>query len=146
MTSTVLGGKTKIASYYFDNFWGDRRLFCRLFNSGAFAYVRAWLLPKAFKLVCVGRRPLTAKTYLDFILKKSHVLKKLSPAKKSAFLKLLIYHRGDFEHPENFKGLAGILSDSEKPTHLCYNRLFYFAASPRPICVHYQNFKNLPGC
>lgn len=88
------------------------------------------LLPKAFKLVCVGRRPLTAKTYLDFILKKSSVLKKLSPAKKSAFLKLLVYYRGDFENPENFKGLAGVLSDSEKPTHLCYNRLFYFAASP----------------
>src|ERR1700690_813182 len=40
------------------------------------------LLPKTFKLVCVGRRELTAKTYLDFILKKSHAAKKLSPAKK----------------------------------------------------------------
>ena len=27
------------------------------------------LLPKAFKLVCVSRRPLTTKSYLDFILK-----------------------------------------------------------------------------
>ena len=33
------------------------------------------LLPKTFRLVCVGRRELTSKSYLDFILKKSHVLK-----------------------------------------------------------------------
>ena len=33
------------------------------------------LLPKTFRLVCVGRRELTAKSYLDFILKKSHVVK-----------------------------------------------------------------------
>src|SRR5437763_13985254 len=64
------------------------------------------LLPKTFKLVCVGRRKLTAKSYLDFIVKKSHVLKSLSPAKKARFLKHLIYFQGDFEHPDSFKDLA----------------------------------------
>ena len=29
------------------------------------------LLPKDFKLVCVGRRDLNTKSYLDFIIKKS---------------------------------------------------------------------------
>ncbi len=89
------------------------------------------LLPKTFKLVCVGRRPLNAKNYLEFILKKSHVLKKLSPAKKSKFLRHLVYYKGDFVQPEDFKGLAEVLSDTEKPKHTCYNRLFYFATSPQ---------------
>lgn len=30
-----------------------------------------------------------------------------------------------------FQGLAKILADSDKPKHLCYNRLFYFATSPQ---------------
>ncbi len=89
------------------------------------------LLPKTFKLVCVGRRPLNAKTYLEFILKKSHVLKKLSPVKKRHFLKHLIYFQGNFDDTENFKELAKLLSDVDKPKHICNNRLFYFATSPQ---------------
>ncbi len=100
------------------------------------------LLPKTFKLVCVGRRPLTTKSYLDFILKKSHVIKKISPAKRSRFLKHLIYYQGDFSNAEKFKELAKILADQDLPRldsrvkgglpkHICYNRLFYFATSPQ---------------
>lgn len=89
------------------------------------------LLPKSFKLVCVGRRDLTAKTYLDFIVKKSHAIKKLSPTKKKNFLKHLEYYQGDFVYPEQFANLAKILSDTEKPKHSCFNRLFYFATSPQ---------------
>jgi glucose-6-phosphate 1-dehydrogenase len=89
------------------------------------------LLPKTFKLVCVGRRDLNTKTYLDFIVKKSNILKKLSPSQKSHFLKYLIYYRGDFEQVGHFRGLAKILSDIDHPKHLCYNRLFYFATTPQ---------------
>lgn len=99
------------------------------------------LLPKTFKLVCVGRRPFTAKGYLDFIVKKSSVLKKLAPAKRAHFLKHLIYYQGNFEQPEEFKGLADIMADHDLPEpsrskraeagHVCYNRLFYFATSPQ---------------
>jgi glucose-6-phosphate 1-dehydrogenase len=90
------------------------------------------LLPKTFKLVCVGRRDLTAKSYLDFILKKSNVVKKLSASKKTRFLKRLIYYAGDFEHIEHFTDLAKVLADHGQGTkHLCYNRLFYFATSPQ---------------
>src|ERR1700690_1183810 len=53
------------------------------------------LLPKTFKLVCVGRRELSAKSYLEFILKKSHVVKKISSVKKARFKKHLIYYSGD---------------------------------------------------
>jgi glucose-6-phosphate 1-dehydrogenase len=93
------------------------------------------LLPKTFKLVCVGRKPLTAKTYLDFILKKSKVLKKVSPKKKKEFLKSLVYYQGDFENPDSFNGLSKILADQDKPKHACYNRLFYFATSPQQFFI-----------
>lgn len=93
------------------------------------------LLPKTFRLVCVGRRPLTSKSYLDFILKKSHVVKKLSAAGKRNFLKHLTYFSGDFEHADQFSGLAKILADADSPKHLCYNRLFYFATSPQQFAA-----------
>ena len=45
------------------------------------------MLPKNFKLVCVGRRPLDTKGYLNFIVKKSHIIKKLTPKKKGQVFK-----------------------------------------------------------
>jgi glucose-6-phosphate 1-dehydrogenase len=93
------------------------------------------LLPKTFKLVCVGRRELTAKSYLNFILKKSHVIKKISATKKARFLKHLIYYSGDFEHAEHFTELAKIMENQDKPKHICYNRLFYFATSPQQFAA-----------
>lgn len=89
------------------------------------------LLPVNFKLICVGRRDLTTKSYFDFILKKSQTLGKISAAKKQKFLKRLVYFKGDFSRPEEFTGLAKILADQERPKHICYNRLFYFATSPQ---------------
>ncbi len=89
------------------------------------------MLPKDFHLVCVGRRDFTSKTYLDFILKKSAVLKNVSEQQKTSFLKLIIYFKGNFEDAKSFEPLAKILSDREKPRHQCYNRLYYFATSPQ---------------
>jgi len=89
------------------------------------------LLPADFKLVCVGRKPFTTKIYLDFILKKSSALKQPSIRDKRNFLKHLVYFQGNFEQPESFKNLFGLLSDADAPKHLCYNRLFYFATKPQ---------------
>jgi glucose-6-phosphate 1-dehydrogenase len=88
------------------------------------------LLPEDFHLVCVGRREFTAKTYLDFIIKKSTALKKITAAQKTSFLKCLTYYRGDFNDAKSFEPLAKLLADREKPKHKCYNRLYYFATSP----------------
>ena len=93
------------------------------------------LLPKDFKLVCVARRPFSAKSYLEFILKKSRVVKKLSHAKKAHFLKHLVYFQGDFTDEAKFKELATLLADHDKPKHACYNRLFYFATSPQQFAA-----------
>ncbi len=92
------------------------------------------LLPKDFKLVCVGRRPFNALQYFNFVLKKSSVLKKVNPKVKVKFLKHLIYHQGDFENPESFISLNKVLADQDAPKsikHKCYNRLFYFATKPQ---------------
>ncbi len=107
------------------------------------------LLPKDFRLVAVGRRDLTAKTYLDFILKKSAVLKNVTEKQKKAILKFLEYYQGDFEKPESFSGLNEVLSAREKPAHRCYNRLYYFATSPQQFSgiVHIlKNFGLLTAC
>ncbi len=89
------------------------------------------LLPKDFHLVCVGRREFTTKSYLDFIIKKSAALKKLPAAPKASFLKILSYYKGNFNDAKSFEPLAEILADREKPRHKCYNRLYYFATSPK---------------
>jgi glucose-6-phosphate 1-dehydrogenase len=101
------------------------------------------LLPKSFKLVCVGRRPLNTKSFLDFIVKKSGVVKSLSPKRKASFLKHLIYYQGDFENAESFAGLAKILADHDQGAkHQCYNRLFYFATSPQQFASITQILKS----
>ena len=89
------------------------------------------MVPEDFRLICVGRRDFNSKTYLDFIVKKSRVLRSLSPQKRKKFLKILSYHKGDFQNPESYRPLARLLEDREKPKHRCYNRLFYFATSPQ---------------
>ncbi len=99
------------------------------------------LLPKGFNLVCVGRRELNTKTYLEFIIKKSAVLKKMSPKQRVSFLKILTYFRGNFENPKSFEALTKILSDRENP-HKCYNRLFYFATSPQLFSTITQILKS----
>jgi glucose-6-phosphate 1-dehydrogenase len=92
--------------------------------------VTVGLVPKDFHLVAVGRRDFTTKQYLDFIVKKSGALKKLTPAQKSKLLKVLTYYKGDLENAESFAPLAQMIADKEKPKHVCYNRLYYFATSP----------------
>src|SRR3989344_6901505 len=90
------------------------------------------LLPKDFKLIAVGRKDFNKKTFLDFIIQKSKVLKKSARGKvKQRILKKLLYFQGDFQDPESFKALAKIMADKELHKHSCYNRLFYFATSPQ---------------
>ncbi len=99
------------------------------------------LFPKEFKLVCVGRKPFTTKQYIEFITKKSGLLKKLSPAVQARLLKKLIYYQGgEFDDKESFEGLAKLLADHDlsfeasgkkgPKKNICYNRLYYFATSP----------------
>jgi glucose-6-phosphate 1-dehydrogenase len=89
------------------------------------------LLPKDFRLVCVGRRGLSAEAYLDFIVKKSSILEKLSLQTRKHFLQHLIYFQGDFDNLKSFQPLARLLEDQNFPEHQCFNRLYYFATNPQ---------------
>lgn len=89
------------------------------------------LLPKIFKLVCVSRKAFTPKSYLDFIVRKSSVLKPLPAGLKRDFLKRLIYFQGDFENPARFEALKILLAGENQRRHICHNLLFYFATSPQ---------------
>jgi glucose-6-phosphate 1-dehydrogenase len=93
---------------------------------------RESLLPKDFRLVCIGRRDFTKEGFLDYILEKSEVLNKdMAAGQKQHFLKQLTYFQGDFADPQSFAPLAEVLEDQEKPEHKCFNRLYYFATSPQ---------------
>lgn len=89
------------------------------------------MLPAEFRLVCVGRRQLSNEEYLDFIINKSGVLKKISKKRRRHFLSRLTYFRGDFDDVESFRGLTKLLETKEHPKHICFNRLYYFATSPQ---------------
>ena len=108
------------------------------------------LLPDSLKIVCVGRRKLTTKSYLNFIIKKSSGLKHLASHRVRAhFFKHILYYQGDFGNPESFRGLARLLADRENPRHLCYNRLYYFATSPEyflPIANQLKKSGLLVSC
>src|SRR3989338_210996 len=89
------------------------------------------LLPKSFRLVDVGRRDLSVKTFLSLVEKNTE--EKLTLASVKKFARLVTYFRGDFENPTSFGPLAKVLEDKmlgKDTGHVCYNRLYYFATSP----------------
>lgn len=89
------------------------------------------LLPRAFRLVCVGRRDMTAASYLDFVRQRSKGFSgRFSRIRLTRFLRHLRYYRGDFTRPESFAGLAKLLEENEHGQHRCFDRLYYFATSP----------------
>ena len=99
-------------------------------------------LPDDLKIVCVGRRDFNEQSYLDFIIEKSNFLEKLKKPKiKKYFLKHIVYYQGDFSNPDSFAGLTSVLFNLEKPTHKCYNRLYYFATSPEFFFINSRNVR-----
>ncbi|MBI4053723.1 MAG: glucose-6-phosphate dehydrogenase [Candidatus Doudnabacteria bacterium] len=108
------------------------------------------LLPSDFRLVCVGRRPFNKRSFLDFIAKKSKILKPLKKSKnRDRFLSHLSYYRGDFEQPLSFQKLKLLLDDRRGGKHRCHNRLYYFATSPEffsPIAAILRGSGLLAAC
>lgn len=88
------------------------------------------MLPEDFHLVCVGRRDFDTRGFWRFMLKKSAELRRVPQAAAKDILKNLTYYRGDLDDPSSFAGLRELLADRERPRHVCYNRLYYFATAP----------------
>jgi len=120
---------------------------------------RARLLPKTFRLVCVGRRDFSKQDFLDFAVKsqKSREKSRLDPGapltKKdwARFSRHVIYYKGNFEDPGSFAGLTRVIADRKLSgsKHVCYNRLYYFATAPEffsPIAKILKSEGLLMGC
>lgn len=97
----------------------------------------AGLLPETFRLVCVGRRPFTAKQLLQLVAEHAEEKEFVKPAALKKFEPVVEYFQGDFTNPESFAPLAKVLEDKmlakkqgRGKTHICYNRLYYFATAP----------------
>ncbi len=105
------------------------------------------LLPKHFRLVTVGRRPISTKEFFE-----EFVLPNTSGADASVVKKFksrITYYRGDFGKPESFSELSKVLADHDSREKLCFNRLYYFATSPEffePIAHILQARGLLMGC
>lgn len=114
---------------------------------------KAGLLPKTFRLVCIGRREFSAKSFLELVAKKSEI--KLTQKDLGAFVRLAEYFQGDLEKPQSFAPLVKVLEDrlvakkQKQKQHLCYNRLYYFATAPKyfgPAAAILKKSGLLIGC
>lgn len=107
------------------------------------------LLPKTFKLVCVGRRDLNTQTFFKFFTEKTAT--KFPPELIKKFASRVIYFQADLDQPESFSKLPQVLADKQisKQKHECYNRLYYFATAPNyfaPIAKILKTQGLLIGC
>lgn len=108
------------------------------------------LLPKTFRLVCVGRRDFSQEDFINFVVKANTGKR---PDKKAVahFAKHVIYYRGNFDNQKSFTELNKVIADRKlsRSNHLCYNRLYYFATAPKyfqPIAKILQHEGLLMGC
>ncbi len=92
------------------------------------------MLPQHVRIVCVGRRPFTAKTYVQYLLQQWGK-KKTDAVQLRRFVRHIHYYQADFDTPEHFRGLASALEKAAthagSPHHRQFNRLYYFATAPK---------------
>lgn len=90
-------------------------------------------LPALFKVIGFSRRDITLddfSTLLTQILTE-HEGEILEKKDVDEFLKLFLYHKGDFETPSSYHTLAEILGYTDKMWRVCSNKLFYLAVPPQ---------------
>jgi glucose-6-phosphate 1-dehydrogenase len=94
---------------------------------------RTRLLPHEFMIVAVGRRPYTDEAFRDELrasLDRFSRVLPVDPEEWDELAERIVYHRGDFNDPSTYSGLAARLDrlDEERATR--GNRLFYLATQP----------------
>lgn len=86
------------------------------------------LLPDDLRIIPVSRRPWGTQEFIKFLAGFS----KVPSSVWKKFSKRLTYVQVDFAKKESFKHLALFLKDIDTTsTHVCFNRLFYFAVEPK---------------
>ena len=106
------------------------------------------LLPKNFRLVCVGRREFDTKAFISFFVKNSRA--KLDAKAVAKFAQRIIYFKGDIDEPNSFSELQHVIADHKiGKKHDCFSRLYYFATAPEyfaPIASILKHQGLLIGC
>jgi len=85
------------------------------------------VLPKTANIIGYARSDLDMKSYHERISTK---LKFKDEAEEKGFLSMCIYHRGQYDSPDDFKKLNDKLEEIEAETAKTANRLFYYAIPP----------------
>ncbi len=94
---------------------------------------RTHLLPHEFQIVAVGRRPYTDESFRDEIKKSLDQFSRVQPVDPETWSDLaerITYHRGDFDDPNMFQGLADRLDKLDEDLGTRGNRIFYLATQP----------------
>lgn len=96
------------------------------------------MLPRLFRIIGFSRRDLTNEQFQDFvgIILKNHKEHGTKKSDIDAFLKLLVYQRGNFDEKDSYTNLAQYLGRVDGEWKVCSNKLFYLAVPP-------QNYKTI---
>jgi len=93
-------------------------------------------LPKMFHLVGFSRRDWINKEFQSSL---KEILMTHKEKKFDQFVKLWLYHQGNFEDLNNYHSLAKKLGYYDKEWRVCANKLFYIAAPPQYYEAILQN-------
>ncbi len=94
---------------------------------------RTHLLPHEFALVAIGRRPYTDQAFRDELKVSLDRHSRVQPVDRDTWDELaqrIVYHRGNFEDPDLYAGLADRLDRLDEERGTRGNRLFYMATQP----------------
>jgi glucose-6-phosphate 1-dehydrogenase len=94
---------------------------------------RTHLLPHEFQIVAVGRRPYTDQAFRDELKESVSKYSRVQPVDEETWDDLaqrITYHRGDFNEPAMFEGLATRLDTLDEEQGTRGNRIFYLATQP----------------
>jgi len=91
-------------------------------------------LPNIFKVVGFSRSDLSndeLRARIRNILSKHDDIFKNGEEKISAFLKLFVYQKGEFQTKNDYTNLSGALMKMDSEWGVCTNKLFYLAVPPQ---------------
>jgi glucose-6-phosphate 1-dehydrogenase len=94
---------------------------------------RTHLLPHEFQILAVGRRPYTDQAFRDELKASLDKYSRVQPVDQETWDDLaerITYHRGDFNDPSMFQGLADRLDTLDEEQGTRGNRIFYLATQP----------------
>lgn len=90
-------------------------------------------LPSLFKIIGFSRRDWQNKQFQEYVsdILKNQKDRKAGTGEIEAFLKLILYQKGDFTEIKSYTVLAEFLGRFDNEWKVCSNKLFYLAVPPQ---------------